>query len=106
VQVMVMATTQRFKTPAYLRMHDPVIIILRTLWDLLRLLIVVVMGVLEPIIRTVLIAFAIVLAPVAIVLQLIAPPGAHIHSWAMLAMAAGCLALVAIYWAILEALSA
>lgn len=80
--------------------------VLRVSWALVRFPVVAFMSILEPIVRGILAGFALLVTLTAFFLRFAAPPGLSIPFWTMLATAIGCIALLAVYHAILRVLSA
>jgi hypothetical protein len=74
-------------------------------WMLLRLPVLAILVILEPLVRVLLGAFALLLVLAALFLECVAPQGS-MPFWGMLATAVGCVALLALYYAIVRILSA
>jgi hypothetical protein len=79
---------------------------LRILWGGIRLPVVALLELLEPIVRTILAAAALLVLLTALFFKAAAPPGISFPFWGMLASAFGCLLLTALYSAALRFLSA
>jgi hypothetical protein len=77
---------------------------LRACWTLVRLPGLAILVILEPLVRVLLGAFALLLVLAALFLECVGPQGA-IPFWGMLATAVGCVALLALYYAIVGILS-
>jgi hypothetical protein len=78
---------------------------LRAGWMLLRLPVLAILVILEPLVRVLLGAFALLLVLAALFLECVASQGS-MPFWGMLATAVGCVALLALYYAIVRILSA
>jgi hypothetical protein len=79
--------------------------LLRAVWALFRLPLLAILVILEPLVRVLLGAFALLLVLAALFFEL-ATPRASIPVWGMLTTAVGCVTLLALYYAILRLLSA
>jgi len=78
----------------------------RGLWIAVRLPLVTLLVILEPVVRVLLAGFALLFVLVAFVLEFTAPAALHVPFWGMLAVGIGCAWLLALYYLILRVLSA
>lgn len=75
-------------------------------WKLTRFPVVSLMTLLEPVARLLLAGFALLMTLTAFFLKVVMPPQAHAPFWTLLAVAVGCMAVLAAYYAVLRFLSA
>jgi hypothetical protein len=78
----------------------------RALWIAIRLPVLTVLVILEPVVRVLLAGFALLFVLVAFLLELTAPATLHVPFWGMLATGIGCAWLLALYYLIVRVLSA
>ena len=71
----------------------------------IRLPVLTLLVILEPLVRVLLAGLALLLVLVAILLELTAPPGLHVPFWGMLATGIGCAWTLALYYWLLRLLS-
>ena len=78
----------------------------RALWIAVRLPVLTVLVILEPVVRVLLAGFALLFVLVACLLELTAPAALHVPFWGMLATGIGCAWLLALYYLVIRVLSA
>jgi hypothetical protein len=76
------------------------------LWIAVRLPVLTLLVILEPLVRVLLAGFALLFVLVAFSLELTAPATLHVPFWGMLAMGIGCAWLLALYYLVVRVLSA
>jgi hypothetical protein len=79
--------------------------LLRTLWTAIRLPLLTLFVILEPVVRVLLAGLALLLVLAALVLECTAPATLHVPFWGMLAVGIGCAWLLALYRCVLRILS-
>jgi hypothetical protein len=80
--------------------------LLHALYAAVRLPVLTLLVILEPVVRVLLAGLALLFVLVAVLLELSAPPALHVPFWGMLATGIGCAWILALYYWVLRILSA